>query len=189
MDAGESEVRSADRKWIQDALERFEVPLLRYAASLTGNAETARDVVQDTFMRLCDQSQEAVEQRLAPWLFRVCRNRALDVQRKENRMTITDTTNLEAHPDAEPSPSERASARDSTRELTGLIELLPPNQREVLRLRFQNQLSYQEISDVTRLTVTNVGFLLHTALKSLREKMRGLEMAGAPRTNRSPSSL
>ena len=140
-------------------------------------------------MRLCDQSHDAVEKHLAPWLFRVCRNRALDVQRKENRMTTTDSLSLEGHPDAEPSPAERASTRDSTRELTGLIQLLPPNQREVLRLRFQNQLSYQEISEVTRLTVTNVGFLLHTALKSLREKMTGLEMARAPRTNRSTSAL
>src|SRR5262245_13996336 len=137
-----------DRRWLQEALEKFEAPLLRYAASLTGDVEAARDVVQDTFLRLCAQSCESVRDRIGPWLFTVCRNRALDVQRKENRMISTDQTELEARPGGAPSPAEFASTRDSSEHLLGLVEALPPNQREVVRLRFQNQLSYQEISTI-----------------------------------------
>src|SRR5437899_2147052 len=74
-------------EWIRSVLERYEGPLTRYAAQITGSVERARDVVQDTFLKLCGQEPDQVESYLDEWLFTVCRNRALDVQRKENRMT------------------------------------------------------------------------------------------------------
>ena len=52
-----------------------------------------------------------------------------------------------------------------------IMENLPKNQREVLRLKFQSDLSYKEISEITQLSVTNVGFLIHTAIKTLRKEM------------------
>jgi RNA polymerase sigma-70 factor (ECF subfamily) len=52
-----------------------------------------------------------------------------------------------------------------------LIGRLPHNQQEVVRLKFQNGFSYQEISRITDLSVTNVGFILHTAIKALRQQM------------------
>ncbi len=52
-----------------------------------------------------------------------------------------------------------------------LITQLPPNQQEVVRLKFQNGFSYQEISRITSLSVTNVGFILHTAIKNLRQNL------------------
>ena len=51
------------------------------------------------------------------------------------------------------------------------METLPKNQREVLRLKFQCDLSYKEISEITKLSVTNVGFLIHTAIKTLRKEL------------------
>ena len=56
----------------------------------------------------------------------------------------------------------------------------PPVEREVLRLKFQNGLSYAEISRVTQLTVSNVGFLIHTAMKTLRAQMQKEEGFSAP---------
>ena len=70
-----------DRQWIRDALDRFEGPLLLYAGRLTGDAERARDVVQDTFLKLCRQRRADVAARLAEWLYTVCRNAAIDVRR------------------------------------------------------------------------------------------------------------
>jgi RNA polymerase sigma-70 factor (ECF subfamily) len=49
-----------------------------------------------------------------------------------------------------------------------LLQTLPDNQRTVIRLKFQNGLSYKEISEQTGLSISNVGYLIHTALKSLR---------------------
>ncbi|MGB8168823.1 MAG: sigma factor, partial [Chthoniobacteraceae bacterium] len=55
--------------WVQTALERYERPLLQYAMSIVGEIERARDVVQETFMRLHNQDQEAIEGHLSQWLF------------------------------------------------------------------------------------------------------------------------
>ena len=53
----------------------------------------------------------------------------------------------------------------------GILETLPANQQEVIRLKFQNDLTYREISQVTELSVSNVGFLIHTGLKTVRRKL------------------
>ena len=51
------------------ALERYERPLIGYARSITGDPESARDAVQETFLRLSRQNLAALERRVAPWLF------------------------------------------------------------------------------------------------------------------------
>jgi len=50
-----------------------------------------------------------------------------------------------------------------------ILNTLPANQQEVLRLKFQGDLSYQEISRITDLSMGNVGFLIHTGLKTIRQ--------------------
>ncbi|MBL9173199.1 MAG: sigma-70 family RNA polymerase sigma factor [Verrucomicrobiales bacterium] len=173
--ADPSEIRERHSEFIRNALERYESPLVRYGYGLTGNLETARDVVQDTFLRLCEQPPGEVDGHLAQWLFTVCRNRALDVHRKATRMTSLAEGELDQRASADPSPAESAVTRDTVHRIDALLEELPVNQREVVRLKFQNQLSYQEIATVTSLSVGNVGFLLHTALKTLRGRLDRLE--------------
>jgi RNA polymerase sigma factor (sigma-70 family) len=158
--------------WVHAALREYEGPLTRYAAQITGDVERARDVVQDTFVKLCAEEPERLQGRVAEWLFTVCRNRALDVQRKESRMRPLGDIELEACESREPSPAAAAENRESAGQVTRLLASLPRNQQEVVRLKFQNGLSYQEISRVTNLTVTNVGFLLHTAIKTIRHQVQ-----------------
>jgi len=153
--------------WIEPILERFERPLIQYAASIAGNGESARDVVQDTFLRLAQQGPLEPD-RLAPWLFTVCRNRAIDLRRKENRTIAMNDEHHELTSD-EPTPSARLEAKENTNRLQRLLQHLPENQREVLRLRFQCDLSYREISEITQLGEGNIGFLLHTGIKTLRQ--------------------
>lgn len=161
--------------WIRSAMERHGSALTRYAASIIGNADQARDVVQDVFIRLWKEEPARLNGCLTEWLFTVCRNRALDVQRKDGRMTTLTDMDLETREGTEPSPAQAAERNESANRLLELLTLLPPNQQEVVRLKFQNGLSYQEISRVTGLTVTNVGFHLHTALKTLRQRFQQTE--------------
>jgi len=151
--------------WIEPVLERFERPLLQYAASIAGDG--APDVVQDTFLRLAENGPLDAAH-LAPWLFTVCRNRALDERRKSRRVTFMDTPHDE-EPSPEPGPDEQLEKKEAYTRAQLLLERLPENQREVVRLRFQCDLSYREISAVTQLNESNVGFLLHTAIKTLRQ--------------------
>jgi RNA polymerase sigma factor (sigma-70 family) len=164
---------SPDRlPWLQAALHRHEGALLRYAARLTGNVERAREVVQDTFLKLWEADPADVDDHLAPWLFTVCRNRALDLRKKERRMTnFTQGADAVAGEDA--GASKKFEEAETQSELLKVIGTLPDNQREVVRLKFQNDLSYKEIAEVTGLSVTNVGFLLHTAVQEMRRRMTG----------------
>jgi len=162
--------------WIRDAVEQHEGPLLRYATSILKDDERARDVVQDAFLRLCRETRDAVDGHLREWLFTVCRHRALDVLRKEGRMTTTsepDTGVASLAPD----PALASEIQDDARRVLALLDTIPAKQREAIRLKFQGGLSYAEIARVTDCSVGYVGFLIHTGLKALREKVRAPHMA------------
>lgn len=156
---------------MQDVLNRFEGPLLKYATSFLGDSDRAQDVVQDTFIKLWKQDREAIESRLAPWLFTVCRNAALDVLKKDKRMKPLAAPEGRLVSDRK-SPDMLTEHKEEKRRVLSFLEKLPDRQRELLRLKFQSGLRYQEISDVTGLSVSNVGYLIHTAMKTLRQQMQ-----------------
>jgi RNA polymerase sigma factor (sigma-70 family) len=179
-----------EASWIRETLDRYEGPLVRFTRTITGDLESARDVVQDAFCRLCAQPRDRVEGHVGEWLFAVCRNRALDVRKKEGRMTGLTEVDLDARTAPGPTPSAVAEGRDATERLLALVDGLPPNQAEVVRLKFQAGLSYKEISRVTTHSVTNVGFLLHTAIKTLRARAaRAARTAGSGLTGRAQEAL
>lgn len=157
--------------FVRATLRDHERPLLRYAAHLLGDADRARDIVQDTFVKLCRQPVSAVDGHAAEWLFTVVRRAALDVLRKEGRMSRFAEGQAERLVAAEPTPAAQTEHQESWRLVLAQLDLLPPNQQEVIRLKFQEGFSYKEIADITRLSVGNVGFLLHTALAALRREM------------------
>jgi RNA polymerase sigma factor (sigma-70 family) len=167
-----SHARNEASSLVQAAVERHQAPLLRYAARLLGgDADRARDVVQDTFVRLMAQPPAQVDGHVAEWLFTVCRNRTLDVLRKEGRMKRFEEGQAERLTAPGPLPGHTLERVEQHETVLRLIGKLPHNQQEVVRLKFQNGFSYQEISRITSLSVTNVGFILHTALKALRRDM------------------
>jgi RNA polymerase sigma-70 factor (ECF subfamily) len=161
----------ADPDWIQSVLARYEQPLIRYATHITGDIERAREIVQDTFLKLCRLKSSLDADHLAPWLYTVCRNGALDVRRKEKRMVGIDEAQLQQVP-ARQQFSAALEQNERLAEIMNVLGTLPANQQEVLRLKFQGDLSYQEISRVTNLSIGNVGFLIHTGLKTIRETIR-----------------
>lgn len=157
---------------VQAAVEHHQAPLQRYATRLLGgDADRARDVVQDTFVRLMAQPPSAVDGHVAEWLFTVCRNRSYDVLRKEGRMKRFEEGQVEQLTAPDPRPGRTLERAEQHETVLRLVGRLTPNQQEVIRLKFQNGFSYQEISRITSLSVTNVGFILHTAIKALRQEM------------------
>lgn len=86
-------------------------------------------------------------------------------------MSATKESQLEDQATQEPEPSTVLEQKEELGRVLQILETLPPNQQEVIRLKFQNGLSYREISEVTHLSVSNVGFLLHTGLKTVRQKL------------------
>jgi RNA polymerase sigma-70 factor (ECF subfamily) len=159
--------RTPNSEWVVDALDQYERPLIRYAKWLIGDVDAARDVVQETFLRLCREDRARIEGHLAPWLFTVCRNLALDARKKAASTASLDHADVAVADDLD--------GKHDTRQMLGrvlqVVETLPRNQREVVHLKFQGGLSYKEISAVTRLSTSNVGFLLHTAVRAIRRHL------------------
>jgi RNA polymerase sigma-70 factor (ECF subfamily) len=156
----------------EEILQRFEIPLLQYATRITGDRERARDVVQETFIKFQRNGSLDREDKAATWLFTVCRNGALNICRKERRMMYLDEELIESRVGEQPMPFERLEEEEAAAFLARIIGTLPPRQQEVLRLKFQNDLSYRQIADITKTTTNNVGVLIHTALKTLRQHYR-----------------
>ena len=95
--------------WIISLVRRYERPLCSYAYGLLRNLEWARDAVQDTFLRLCGQKPEKLKGREAPWLFRVCRNRSLDILRKEKPVESMSDPQEAALASEDRTPDEQAA--------------------------------------------------------------------------------
>ncbi len=151
---------------IRAALERYERPLITYACGIAGDLDSARDAVQETFLRLSRQDVTKLEPRLAPWLFFVCRNCALDHRRKVVR--FADGGVDEEFADSRPLPDAEAGTTEDWARLRKLVGELPEQQRDVVILKFDGGLSYAEIAEATRLSVSNVGYQLHHAIRTLR---------------------
>ncbi len=186
---------SGRRAWMLAVLDRYEGPLTRYATRLVGDVERARDVVQETFLRFCSDDSPSKNStgcdassnghldddhdeicRIGPWLFTVCRNRALDVLRKEKPMKTMQANTLSfvaesTAPDAVKPPSADLERAEDVDQLHAIVADLPDNQQEAIRLRFQSEMSYQQISEVMQTSVGNVGYLLHHAIKTVRKQL------------------
>lgn len=162
---------ASDREtWMRRILERFEGPLIRHAQRLLGELERARDVTQDCFLKLCQQAQAETwsEAQLNQWLHTVCRNRAVDILRKEGRMVQHDHAWSEDPVDHAPGARLEQDEREAA--LQRRIATLPERQQRVLTLKFQEGLSYKAIAERLDLSVSHVGVLLHHAIRSLRDQ-------------------
>ena len=157
-----------DLDWIRVAIERHQARLIRFAAALIGPAQ-APDVVQDTFLRLVAARREDVEDHLVSWLFTVCRNRAIELRRSPARR-VQSLDEGEEMRSTEPTAAEALEQRGDRERVMRLLDELPERHRELVAMRFAGGLSYKEIASATGLTETNVGFILHTALKTLKKR-------------------
>ncbi len=162
--------RMTPEQIITEALDRYERPLISYAREITGDLESARDAVQETFLRLSRQDVAALEPRLRAWLFLVCRNCALDHRRKVVRFTDDGIDDRQASED--PSPDASAMAAEEGGRLRQMVARLPEQQRELVKLKFEAGLSYKEMGDALKISVSHVGVELHTALQTLRREWR-----------------
>ncbi len=155
-------------RFVENAIDQYQSQLIGYATTLLHDIDRARDVVQDTFIRLCNQEPEDVAEHLKTWLFTVCRNRAFDVLRKDKRLEPINEIRWRKTASPDDSPDRGMLARERYDEVMQYLDRLPENQRECILLKFQQGLSYHEIEKVTGLKQGNIGFLIHTGLKRVR---------------------
>ncbi len=152
----------------------LESPLLSYALRLVGDRAQAEDIVQDAFMKLHAQFCEIHEPRR--WLYRTVLNLSLNHRRKSDRLQTLSgeasdssggTSSDSETTDTAPLPDEQIIRWEGIGLVRLSVSALDERSREVIRLKFDEDLSYQQISERTGLSSGHVGYLLHHALKAL----------------------
>jgi RNA polymerase sigma-70 factor (ECF subfamily) len=162
-----------------DALvERYQYRLVRYLIYLLGRRDGVDDLVQETWLRVLERgSSYDGHSRFEPWLFTIARNLAIDHMRKRRVVSLDDEEEWEGtRPSAAsdvPSPFTLAARTEDAAVLAQSLQTLDPTYREALVLRFQEDLSLQEISAVVGAPVSTVSSRIYRGLAMLRSQFKG----------------
>lgn len=170
-----SDTMTENKPSIRDIFDSEESALLRFAYGICGQRETAEDIVQEAFLRLHKHWDE-VQNPLA-WLYRSIRNLALNHirdHRKESPMQDGEEWQSES-----PMASEVLGKMEAVGVLRMLMADMHDEDRNIIDLKYQRQMSYEDISKRTGLTVSNVGYKLHHLLKNLADSLRRMGVEGA----------
>lgn len=151
-----------------------------YAIRLTGDSAWADDLVQETYLRFLQGKVEIQPTAQRAWLYRTARNLFIDQFRRQKRTRkVKSVIKSDILPGLSQQPSSQPhhalEQEESYGEVFDAVDLLPDRQREVILLKFQQGLSYDEISQITGDTKTTIGWLLHEAITKLRKKLNNGE--------------
>ena len=171
---------------LDQLIVRYQHRLLRYLLYLTSNREQAEDLFQEVWMRvLLRGGQFNGKARFDTWLFTVARNLVIDLRRKRTMSSLDEmfeTAGDENRPMAieiaadGPSPFDQCASGEDRERLTGALLQMDPLHREVLVLRFHEDLSLEEIAKVTRSPLSTVKSRLYRGLASMKPKLVGQVM-------------
>ncbi|MBV9579115.1 MAG: sigma-70 family RNA polymerase sigma factor [Chloroflexi bacterium] len=166
-------------------VRRHQGPLYNFCLRMLGESEDAADVAQETFVQLYSHLGRLDEREsIAPWLFRVARNRCIDVIRRRRTVPLTvvddadDNLNSFEPADDEPLPDELAERADLQRLLTSAIAALPPTYSEVVALRYAGDRSFAEIAEILGCDEGAARVRFHRAKGLLRRQLHALVEAG-----------
>jgi RNA polymerase sigma-70 factor (ECF subfamily) len=170
-------LRHGDIAVLEALVEQYQYRLVRYLVSLLGRRDGVDDLVQETWLRVLERGGSYDGQsRFEPWLFRVARNLALDAMRKRPIFSLdsNDEDGLRSSPaSGEPSPYTLAARTQDAERLAHSLQTLEPTCREALVLRFQEELSLQEISGIVGAPVSTVASRIYRGLAALRPQFAG----------------
>lgn len=184
-------LKQQDPELIDRLIELYQHRLLRYLLFLTGRREVAEDLFQETWIRvLLRGAQYNGKARFDTWLFTIARNLVIDLSRKRTMASLDEMSESEDERPFEiaiddPSPLEHFRSREDSAEVAEVLLKLVPSYREVLVLRFHEEMSLDEIARMTRAPLSTVKSRLYRGLAALKPEMERLRRvpftAGGPR--------
>jgi len=174
------------QRLIEAVVDEFEQPLLRYVTRIIRNGTLAQDVVQNVFIKLFRQwkpNQRPCGAALKPWLLRVAHNEAVDVIRAEERrkgahQRWSAEEGVARHVPVTPSTTGTSCATPDDERLDRVVaslNILTLEERQIVLLRLQQGLSYDEIATVTNRPRGSVGAILHVAVRKLAGEVQRRE--------------
>lgn len=161
-----------DRQSLGEAFTELREPVCRYLLALGLGPSEAEEVVQETFLRLCQHlGSEGPQLNLRGWVFRVAHNLARDEHRRRRRQPSQPLDDGLSNADPRATPEQQLIVRERTRRLGKALARLPVHQQECLHLRAEG-LRYREIAEVLGAGVSTVAEWVQQALKTLGKEMR-----------------
>ena len=155
---------------LRELFNAEESALLRYAYGIVGQRETAEDLVQEAFLRLHEHWSEVTSPKA--WIYRSIRNLALNYLRDHRRETPMDD---KAEWQSEtPQADEELGKMEAVGALRMLMAEMQEQDQQLISMKYKRQLSYEDISKQTGISVSNVGYKLHHLLKGLADSLRRL---------------
>ena len=181
-------LKRRDAELLDELIVQYQHRLLRYLLYLSGNRELAEDLFQETWMRVLQRgAQYNGTARFDTWLFTIARNLLTDVRRKRTMTSLDelcaageDERPVEFAADG-PSPFDQYQSRENRQQLAAAMLALEPLHREVLVLRFHEELSLEEISQVTAAPLSTVKSRLYRGLAALKPKVKNVQRVSTAR--------
>jgi RNA polymerase sigma-70 factor (ECF subfamily) len=173
-------LRHRDVALLSALVAQYQYRLVRYLIYILGSRDAVDDLVQETWLRVLERGRTYDGQsRFEPWLFTIARNLAIDTMRKRRVFSLDtddgdDPEHAIVHPiSPDPSPFEQAARTEDAHRLAQCLATLEPIYREALVLRFQEDLSLQEMAKVVGAPISTVSTRIYRGLEALRAHMEG----------------
>jgi len=161
-------------------IEQYQYRLFRYLLYITGSRQRAEDFFQETWIRVLERGhQYDGKSKFEAWLFAIARHLVIDWQRSKKAQSLDELTDPEQeHPlqvanQNEPSPLQQILSGENEANVQTSLERIPPIYREVLVLRFQEDLKIEEMAGVLSIPVSTVKSRLYRGLEALRGELTG----------------
>jgi RNA polymerase sigma-70 factor, ECF subfamily len=173
-------LRQRDVDFLRALVGQYQFRIVRYFIYLLGKRDSVDDLVQETWLRVLERgSSYDGRSRFEPWLFTIARNLAIDHMRKRRVFSIDSNHSPEQELEAltpvsnAPSPFEQAARTEDAQRLAHSLQMLEPIYREALVLRFQEDLSLQEMAGVIGASISTVSSRIYRGLAALRAQLDG----------------
>lgn len=165
-----------DSKSFEALMQKHKNKIFAFILSKIRNRDLAEDIFQDTFIKVINSLQKGKyneEGKFLPWVMRIANNLVIDYFRKSKKMrTIAPTDNFDIFDilqDGEKNIEDNLVNNQIHKDLRKLIEHLPEDQKEVLKMRYYAELSFKEISESTGVSINTALGRMRYALINLRK--------------------
>ena len=173
-------LKRQDPELLDQLIETYQHRLMRYLMFLTGKREVAEDLFQEVWIRVLKRgSQYNGKARFDTWIFTIARNLVIDLSRKRTMASLDEMREGGEDSDARPfeivqdgpSPLEQFQLRENASQVAAVLNTLDRSYREVLTLRFHEEMSLEEIATVTCAPLSTVKSRLYRGLAALKPEL------------------
>lgn len=173
-------LKQRDPELLDRLIEQYQYRLFRYLVYLTSSRDRAEDFFQETWIRVLERGhQYDGSSKFEAWLFAIARNLVIDWQRRQKPQSLDSLTDpeketpLQIADENEPSPLRQMLSQEAEQSVHSSIEKIPAIYREVLVLRFHEELQIEEMAGVLSIPVSTVKSRLYRGLEALRTALPG----------------